>query len=339
MSDRLIFEVLDGHARVASRTHVDELPATIGRGFDNSVVLDDPYVCPTHVRIDRTETGELVVEDVGSVNGLYATGDNARVAQLPLRHGTRFRIGRTVVRYHDPREPVPPTLVEAVRPAAPPEAASGRLAWIDCAWLASGRARAAVIVLSFLFLTAMDFTGVFDRSPIAKALTLALGFLVLLVVWAGIWALATRVVSQRFAFARHLAFAWLIAVAFVIWGNLEQWMSFVAPAGSIAELFTVPLALVLGVVLIAGHLGIASSMPRKRRLLTSLAVTGGVTAIVLLFGLVSSQEFTTKMDYEGQLKPMPARFVPAESLNEFATDARALRVKVDKMKPDTAGAQ
>ncbi|MGH7627154.1 MAG: FHA domain-containing protein [Gemmatimonadaceae bacterium] len=338
MSDRLILEVLDGHARVASRTHVDALPATIGRGFDNSVVLDDPYVCPTHVRIDRTEAGELIVEDVGSVNGLYEAGDGARVTQLPLRHGTRFKIGRTVVRYHDPHEPVPPTLVEAVRPTALP-AASGRLAWIDCAWLASGRARAAVIVLSFLFITAMDFTGVFDRSPVAKALTLALGFLVLLVVWAGIWALATRVVSQRFAFARHLAFALLIAVAFVIWGNLEQWISFVAPAGSIAELFTVPLALVLGVVLIAGHLGIASSMPRKRRLLTSLAVAGGMTAIVILFSLVNNQEFTTKMDYEGQLKPMPAHFVPAESLDQFSKDSRALHIKVDKMKPDTASAQ
>jgi pSer/pThr/pTyr-binding forkhead associated (FHA) protein len=338
MSDRLILEVLDGHARVASRTQVVELPATIGRGFDNSVVLDDPYVCPTHVRIDRTDAGELVVEDVGSVNGLFEAGDSARVAQLPLRHGTRFRIGRTVVRYRDPHEPVPPTLVEPLRPVAPP-AASGHLAWIDCAWLASGRARATVIVLSFLFTTAMDYTGVIAPSPIGKALTQALGFLLLLILWAGIWALATRAVSQRFAFSKHLAFAWLIAVAFVIWGNLEQWLSFLAPAGSIAELFTVPLALVLGAVLIAGHLGIASSMSRTQRLRASLAVAGGITAIAILFGVVSNQEFTTKMDYEGQLKPMPARFIPAESLDRFTADARALRIEVDKMKPDTAGAR
>src|SRR5581483_5205972 len=202
MTPRLVLEVLDGRATVRARARIDAVPATIGRGYDNDVILDDPYACATHVRITEGADGTLVAEDVGSVNGLRAGRNGARVPHVPLRHGTELRIGRTIVRCCDPAHPVPPALADDQE-----HGAAGRI-------LASARWRVAAICASALALVAFEYAASIDRAGGVKALSETVPLLLILVLWSGGWALASRVVSHRFAFTRHFAYATLMAVAF-----------------------------------------------------------------------------------------------------------------------------
>jgi len=68
-------DVLSRHGEVASRSRIAADEARVGRAFDNDVVLDDPHVAPHHLRVFRGEDGELVAEDLGTVNGLYYAFD------------------------------------------------------------------------------------------------------------------------------------------------------------------------------------------------------------------------------------------------------------------------
>jgi hypothetical protein len=327
MTPHLIIEVLDGRDGVRARSRVESLPATIGRGYANDVILDDPYVCPTHVRISATETGELVAEDTGSVNGVHVGRGQERIARVVLRPGMELRVGRSIIRCAYPEQPVAATLVDARR--HPPTARAS---------LDSGLGRVAMIAGALLLIAISAYSGSAKRNGASDAVTTVVGAFALLSVWCGAWALASRVVSQRFAFMRHFAFASLVAAAVTAYGTVNQWAIFLVPSESLSAVFGGAGTLAAFALLLYGHLGIASAMSRAQRARTALAITGVVIAIFVTYSMVDDRTFTTKMSYESQLKPAPPALVPTISVQRFITDARMLRDDVDQMLSDSSAA-
>jgi S1-C subfamily serine protease len=70
------------------------LPAIIGRGADNQVVIDDPEVSERHAAIALVD-GVLEVTDLGGTNGIQVNGSTVTIA--PLQRGDRIRLGQTEV--------------------------------------------------------------------------------------------------------------------------------------------------------------------------------------------------------------------------------------------------
>lgn len=69
---------------------------TLGRAHDSTIVLDDDYASSRHARIYPDQSGQWIVEDLGSTNGTYL--DRQRLtAPAPLQPGMPIRIGRTVI--------------------------------------------------------------------------------------------------------------------------------------------------------------------------------------------------------------------------------------------------
>jgi hypothetical protein len=65
--------------------------AVLGRGDDADIVLQDSFASGRHARLDPH--GEVIVlEDLGSTNGTYLTGEPLSGPQ-PLHPGDRIRIG------------------------------------------------------------------------------------------------------------------------------------------------------------------------------------------------------------------------------------------------------
>src|SRR6202048_5276233 len=91
-------EILSRHRDITARFRIAVPEACIGRGYDNDVIVDDPYVAARHLRIFRDETGQLVAEDMGSVNGTFLDGGNSRLARIMIDGGHPIRIGRTYLR-------------------------------------------------------------------------------------------------------------------------------------------------------------------------------------------------------------------------------------------------
>ncbi len=69
---------------------------TIGRGQDNTIVLDDPKVSRKHAVIEPTEKGPLL-KDLNSANGTYV--GNQKINEYILKKGDVFRIGTQLIRY------------------------------------------------------------------------------------------------------------------------------------------------------------------------------------------------------------------------------------------------
>ncbi len=66
---------------------------TLGRGYDNHLVINETFVSRYHARIDRGENGYTII-DLGSANGTKVNDQNITPqVPLPLNHGDRIEIG------------------------------------------------------------------------------------------------------------------------------------------------------------------------------------------------------------------------------------------------------
>ena len=95
-------EILSHHRDVEASIRVSGPEALIGRGYDNDVIVDDPYVAVQHLRIFRDNSGQIVAEDVGSANGTFLDGGKDRLQRIVIDGAKPIRIGQTFLRVRAP---------------------------------------------------------------------------------------------------------------------------------------------------------------------------------------------------------------------------------------------
>ena len=196
----LWIEILSRHDAVLARDRVQcghGQEIRIGRGYDNDVVLDDPFIAPRHLRIVREADGSLVVEDLGSANGMFVDQDRRRAARAVIDGRRTIRIGRTRLRVRQAGDAVAAERIEHARKQLWPIAAALALAVLGTELLT-------------MWLRATTEQQVTDYvAPL-------LGICAVVAVWAAVWAVMSRIFSGRARFQRHLVIA--------LFGVLALWV-------------------------------------------------------------------------------------------------------------------
>jgi len=78
--ERIILEI---QARGLNQYHsIDNFPVTIGRAYDNDIILSDRSVSAHHIRIERTDYGNLFIHNLSSENGTMLDGE--KVDEHPI---------------------------------------------------------------------------------------------------------------------------------------------------------------------------------------------------------------------------------------------------------------
>ena len=312
-------EVLARDGEVRSRERVDSGEARIGRAFDNDVVIDDPHVAPHHLRIFRAEDGELVAEDLGTVNGLYAEHGAVRLPRVALKGAAGLRIGRTVLRIHDGTQ-----AVAAEKPLTPPRA--------HARWdvgLAAGLFL-LILLLNWLNLTTEPNANVVLLPMIGLATALAL--------WTGLWAVLSRIFFGQAQFALHLRIAVTACIAIVLWDLLTETLSFSFAWRTIAEHAALGAWAILGATCYAHLTAIG---PRHMRLVVSvvLALVASGAAMQAV-SKAETREVVGQRATLGDLRPPVFRVVPLATADEFFREAAETRSRVDRARtkePPTGG--
>jgi hypothetical protein len=302
-------EVLSRHGEVAARERIDVPEARIGRAFDNDVVVDDPYVAPHHLRVFRGEDGELVAEDLATLNGLYSEHGTRRVERVSLAHEPGIRIGRTTLRVHDGAHAVAPE-----RALAPPRA--------HAAW-AAGLGVAMIAVILFLGWLALT------TEPTANLVLLPLlGFATVIMLWSGMWALFSRVFFGQARFALQLRIALTACLALFAWEQAAGYLSFGFAWRDLAEYAGLGAWIVLGAACYA-HLRAIG--PRHLRLAMGVIVALIAAGAAMQYaGKVEARRLVGQRATLGELAPPEFRIVPLASSEEFFKRTEATRAKVDK---------
>lgn len=85
----------------------------LGRAIDSTVVLEDPEVSRSHVRITRSPAGAYVIEDLGSRNGTQVNG--IPIQKQFLVFGDKIQIGPKVLILFAPFDPIEDQLLQRQR--------------------------------------------------------------------------------------------------------------------------------------------------------------------------------------------------------------------------------
>ena len=202
-------EILSRHRDVVSRVAIAGEEVTIGRGYDNNVIVDDPYVAAHHLLVWRNEAGQLVVKDLGSVNGTFQDGGKSRITNLVIDGGKPIRIGQTLLRFRTSDYAVEPERV-----------AQGERGALSKAMVAA----MTVIVLGFIVLRVwLAQTG---EPRLSNYMTPLLTMAGVLLVWVGIWALVSRLLAGRSQFLRNMMIALVAVLVSLLYSEFAKYASF-----------------------------------------------------------------------------------------------------------------
>jgi hypothetical protein len=311
-------EILSRHREVVSRQRFDRDSVTLGRGYDNDVVLDDPYVAASHVRIVRREDGTLVAEDLGSVNGIQPIDGGEAQREVVLDGNRVVRIGRTLVRARGSEFAVP-----AERPVG--------------STVREGRIILALAGALLVFSLVTLWTNETVEPKLSHFLLPILLIAAIVLVWTTSWAVMSRIFSGAARFERHLLIALSGLVAFSVFDTLADYGTFSLSLRALAEYEYVGNWLLLGALCFFHLREIGPLHPQRK------AIAVAVLAILaIVTQSVTKSERSSQygqQSYLTSLKPPFFRLKPARAADAFFADTERVKSAVDKarLEPPSSG--
>lgn len=263
MNGPVWIEQLNSLHRVVARTRCVGDTLRVGRGYGNDLVLDDPRVAPEHLLVRIGADGAMTAQAQGECT-LHVEGDRTPRREAAIDGDSVLRIGHTRLRIRGAGHPVPAQVVT--------ERTGPRHALI------AGN----LLLLATLLLVALDqWRNNANGAPYWRMLpdTFSLAFLVML--WAGGWALVSRLMGHRGRFGAHLFIASLAMFAMLLLdallGPFLYGLSLTPPVylqGLLVSLF--------GVLMVYAHIGALGErfQPARRRYPALAMLVIGVTVVV-----------------------------------------------------------
>jgi hypothetical protein len=303
-------EILSRQREVAARFRITASEVRIGRGYDNDVVIDDPYVAAQHLRVVRRDDGSLVAEDVGSANGTFIDGSKIGLSDFVVDGKQLIRIGQTYLRIRDVNHAVERELI------APPERHVLPIIL------------ALVIGVSVLAIDALKIWLTQTSEPRASTyFTPLLTVAGTLLVWVGLWALLCRIFAGLSHFLRNLLIVLVGLAAVSLYNEFSQYAAFAWTWPEGVSYAYVAVWLIFAVVCF-GHL---REIGRSR-----LWLKGGLVAAVLVGGigvqtLQQSEAFTDsgrQLTVHWLMPPM-LRAVPVRNKDAFFDKIGSLKGELD----------
>ena len=306
-------EVLSRHRDVVARHRCQASATTVGRAYDNDVVIDDPTVAAHHLRIFRDEGGALIAEDLGSANGLFQGDSDKRSARLVLDGDRPIRIGRTYLRVREASYAVPPERRLATSTRVLPS-----VLWL-CAVLLG-------LELANLWLaeTSEPKTAYYLLPPLILAL--------LLLVWTTAWAILSRIFTGHARFERHLRIALIGVLGFALFGELIDYAAFSLSWRWLADYSYVANWLLFATLCFFHLREIGPS-----RLKAKAATLAALAAVAIATQSVAQAEMRSRFgqqSYVRHLKPPALRLAPAQSDDAFFADAARIKAALDKTRKE-----
>jgi hypothetical protein len=300
-------EVRPRHREHALRQRVDASALTLGRAWDNDVVLDDPHVAAHHLRLERDESGDWVAHDLGSVNGLYVEGERGRRERVVLAPHVAVQVGHSVLRLHRGDEDV-----------APEVPLQRRSPWPIALVLV-----ALVVLMALLEL----WRGETGEPKLIRYVTGALALATLLALWTAAWALVSRLFAGHARFGAHLLVAAAGVLAYSLYDPFCELIAFALSWPGLALYAWAGAWIALAATCFA-HLRVVGS----KRLRLKAIVVGALATLAIATQALTIADRRAEWGQPivlQQLAPPWLRLAPSREPAAFFDGAAALKARLD----------
>jgi hypothetical protein len=321
----VIIEVLGWGGKSRHHFRVEGPSISIGRGYQNNVVLSDSHISANHLRLDAVEGG-WQLNDLDSLNGveivknpsINSASADSESSAIVLRDGAEIKIGRTRLRIIADSHPV-----EAAKELHRLEKDVGQLN------------RFSIWLPLFLFVLVIDSATLYANSFVEwqwkNALPSILFTQVFLLVLALFWGGVGRFLRDESHFLGHYN---LILLATLVYSASDWLIGVIAYnfsaeflIGAVAPLFI----LVLVAVLLSANFALATSMLARQRWITSI----GFVLLILVVSVVSQMqqwgEFSPYPEYFAALELPALQIGGGESVDEFIVGLDELFADADQL--------
>jgi len=334
----LIIEELNRGQRVQARYRMEGERFTLGRGYDNDIILEDIHADANHAEIRRGEDGCYYLRDLDSVNGtrlLCNLRDRSvkagEVRERMIESGDLVQIGKTHLRLSHSKAALP----EAV-PLHSLESLFERLSHP-----AGAIGLLLAVALSTLLVSYLGYARDYEWTI---AVNLLSGSVIGLLVYAGAWAFIGRVVRHETHFFTHLSIAALGVLIYTGWEWFSTLLDYNFPLGGLTPVldFSV-LALLLPVMLWCACY-LATNLSRGWRWGLALALPWGFLGLGLAEGIGDMDDFTAVPEISTEIKhrdlllrtPVPMEQFIASSPALFDIPIEKKEKKAEKPEMETA---
>ncbi|MDR0771048.1 MAG: FHA domain-containing protein [Burkholderiales bacterium] len=308
-------EILSRHKELISRSrHDDDRGAlSIGRGYDNDVVIDDVCIAPQHLLLRRDEHGIWIVEDRGTQNGLLDV-HGRRHPRLVLTGNTLFQIGHTWLRVRSASFPVAPE-----RRLTPPQ----RLwPWVLLLAVAVFGTAALEIWL--------NQTG---EMWLSRYLMPIVSLLVMLVIWISVWAGLSRLLVGAANFVRHSFIALSGLAVMSLFSPLFSWASFAFSSRWLADYSFVAYWLILAATCFYHLRAISPRHLRLKAVIVAALCIAAATVQWLVKDPFNLQHGSgANHPYLKELWPPAARVIAPRPQDVFFRNVEKIKADLDELR-------
>lgn len=298
----IIVQLVTRSKKVLSSQKIESDHVTIGRAYDNDIILQDDHVCPNHAQIKMLEDGSVLLENLSEVNGIQDLKNGKLEPITTVKSGDVFAFGKVFIRILQPDHPIAPTKKLNV---------FEDISRIANNWFVA-ISFALVFFLSFTF---QSYVGTFDEiiwsKIIAKSLMVVLGLLTLpALITLFTWLFKREIkffAATSFCFCLIILLQWISAFNNVLYFNVG-YPTIILLLADLAEV-------VIFTVFLWGALYLMSNMSQKKISVISSSL------VIVLYTLThfSNQSDKVKLapNYSAQIFPSSFMFVQPVSAKEY----------------------
>lgn len=269
----------------------DDCPLTIGRGYGNTLIINDPFVAASQLRItahgDSNDSWSLL--NLDDTNPVLVNRREIESDAVIVHSGDEVTIGRSSLAFFSPEHRVAPTRSFTI-----------------ANWLQNYRFKPllAALMLGLVFGLSLLMTWLWDfHAPDWGELTAMSAVVpIVVVLWSGAWALSGRFLKHQHHFSAHLFFSAVSVCLLLLAGFASSYVDYFFSSTLAGQIFDWSTGVVIIGLAIGFNISLATHSPRAMR--------KGMLASICLYGLSLSLIHMGQNEYSN--KPAPsASYKPA----------------------------
>jgi hypothetical protein len=306
-----------GHMKRGARHYrVDSFPCAIGRGFGNTIILEDPFVAAEHIVIEKSDDGWRV-RQLDQINAVQFRGKPVKETEFLLHSGDEIILGKTALRFYAPTHPV--------APARKLHDARGGLTDIGLSLLML----CGLLIFLLAVLVTNEYFNISDDLRFHRLIADNLPVLASALVWSAFWSLLAYVVRRRTDYLYFMALFVLYLLLDVVAETVIDYLAFNVGNTWLPDLVSYTTGGVLLASLLYFNMGRAFNLSARRRVVIANMFAWVFVLVVGFFVYGNYEEFNPDPHFSTVLKPPGALMVEPQLAEDFLNDTTLLFDKPD----------
>ncbi|MEM8843750.1 MAG: FHA domain-containing protein [Pseudomonadota bacterium] len=302
----IIIEVVAVSGKVLERHRLDQKEITIGRAYDNHLILSDNTIDAHHAVISETDDG-IFINDLNSINGLRYKHDRIKESKQ-INSGDELLLGKTHLR------------VFATNHAVAEAVSIGRQNQILNTF-----SQPSVAIISLLFLSLLVSLEAWSSSiaefKLREYIEAVFVIDAIVIIYALIWGIVGKIVKHAMYFKTQLSLISLYMILSYFMQFIYDLLLFNTLNYIFVTVVTVILEIVLLNYLLWLSLEFSTNLSNIKKWFFSLLVAISLILLSMYTEIINHTEFSVSPSLIQKILPPILRMVPSKTIEEFIEES------------------